>query len=853
MASTDKLAQRAQAKQVALTSARAELLPLDDEIVARDGLSAEQVAERVRLGLSNNHKQSSSRSLVSILRANLFTLFNAVVGGSFILLLVLGQWKDALFGFAVVSNVLIGIIQEYSSKRSLDRLTLLHQPLARVKRSGVVEEIPVAQIVLDDLLVLKLGDQILADATVLLSNDLEVDESLLTGEAEAVDKVGGNSLLAGSGVVAGNGTARVVRVGPETYASQLTLEARRFSLVNSELRNALRRIVRWITWALIPIMAIVINGQMQAAGGWQHAIESGEWLDAAVGSIASIISMIPQGLVLMTSIAFAVAAVKLARQQVLVQELPAVEGLARVDVICFDKTGTLTEGKIVFDQVHQLTGAVATSALSTATTAAASGLSVDEVLSYFGADPEANSTTQSLTAQFNTLPARRASFSVPFSSLRKWSAFTFDMGASGKAAETWVLGAPEFALKESSPAQKSALKQAAELAASGRRTLVLARSESTPGKETLPAGLLPIALITFREVVRTDAAETLAYFKQQGVSVRIISGDNPQTVAAVAREAGVDLADTGVDSQTLPEEIDALAEILESHHVFGRVTPEQKRNMVLALQSKGHVVAMTGDGVNDALALKMADLGIAMSSGAPATKAVSNLVLLDGKFSSLPSVVAEGRRVIANIERVSRLFLSKTTWAMVLGIVFGIMLWTFPFLPRQLSAVDGYTIGIPAFALALLPNARRYIPGFLKRALSFCIPAGLIIGTAVIVLNMITTSRLALFEPLLSGVSWSMPETQTATSVMLSITGLWVLTALARPLDTLRVAIIAVMYISCVAIFYIPLSTWFFGFVPLSPPQLITVLSVGVIACALLSVVNYVVVRINQRSVGNFH
>ncbi|MBG6213242.1 magnesium-transporting ATPase (P-type) [Cryobacterium sp. CAN_C3] len=391
------------------------------------GLDLDEVRNRVLAGLDNPAPGKSSRTLGQILRGNLFTLFNAVVGGCFLILLALGQWQDALFGFAVIANVLIGVMQEYRAKRALDKLTLVYSPTARVLRACSVIDITVADVVMDDILVLRAGDQIPADATIVEARRLEIDESLLTGEVEAVDKLPGDEVLSGSGVVAGSGTARVIRVGANSFAHQVTSEARRFSLVNSELRNALNRIVRWISWALLPLMALVLNGQMKALGGWTVAIESGSWQRGVVSAVASTVSMIPQGLVLITSVAFALAAVKLAHNQVLIQELPAVEGLARVDVICLDKTGTLTEGDIAFDAAHETT--------------ADDGPEWREVLGWFGADAGANATARSLRTHFASSGQLRPLSTVPFSSARKWSAVTFD---TGSASGSWVLGAPEM-------------------------------------------------------------------------------------------------------------------------------------------------------------------------------------------------------------------------------------------------------------------------------------------------------------------------------------------------------------------------------------------------------------------------
>ena len=820
----DRATLKAQRQQESMAKAREQLAELELPVYQTSGLEQQQVQQRLVLGLTNSQTFDSSRSLFSILRSNLFTLFNAVVGGAFLLLLALGQWKDALFGFAVVSNVLIGIIQEFSSKRALDKLALLNAPFSRVLRGGQEVQVHVTEVVLDDLLVLRPGDQIPADAIVVSALGLQVDESLLTGESEPVEKTPDADLFAGSGVIGGSGLSRVTKVGPETYGSRLTLEARRFSMVNSELRAALARIVKWITWALLPIMAIVANGQMQAVGGWDHAFKTGAWVEAAVGSIASIIAMIPQGLVLITSISFALAAVKLASWKVLVQELPAVEGLARVDVICFDKTGTLTEGQMVFNAAEPL-GAPAQQAQHW-----------QAVLAHFGADPAANATTKCLNGQFQLDPQLEATHSVAFTSANKWSSFSFDLPALG--SQTWVLGAPEILFNADQQHAAKALEQATEQANLGKRTLLLAYTQgSHEDTDALPLNLAPVAVVTFKEKVRADAHQTINFFAQQGVEVRIISGDNPQTVASVASEAGVQNIGDPIDARTLPTDIQQLAQIMQTHKVFGRVTPDQKRNMVAALQSRGHVVAMTGDGVNDALALKHADLGIAMGSGAAVTKAVSRLVLLDGKFSNLPGVVAEGRRVIANIERISRLFLTKTTWAMTLSVVFGLALWSFPFLPRQLSAIDGFTIGLPAFALALLPNPQRYLPGFLRRSLLFCVPAGLVIGGLVTALDVLVHSQ----------VGWSTSQGQTAVSILMSITGLWVLAALSRPFTALKTAIFAAMVIGFVGVFTVPLTTDFFGFAQLDWAHLQLPLMLGAVGIALIEAVQQVVSRILVR------
>ena len=797
-----------------LTSGREQRSHIGDTDLLDRGLSAEDVVQRRSLSLANVAEDGSSRSLLSILRSNTLTLFNAVVGGSFLLLLVLGQWKDALFGFAVIANMLIGIIQELTAKRTLDRIAILNQPRAHVLRDATEVEVDIADVVLDDLLILRAGEQVAADAQILVCAEFEADESLLTGESDPVPKSIGAELLSGSTVLAGTAKARVVRVGPESYSNRITREARLFSLVRSELKNAIARIIRWISWALIPLVVIALNGQMQAVGGWRHAWESGEWTEASVAAIASIISMVPQGLVLITSISFLLSAVTLARRQVLVQELPAVEGLARVDVVCFDKTGTLTQGEIRLDAIEPL-GLFAQEGF-------------EDVLRRFAYSPSANATTRALRERYDA-PPRPANpdREIAFSSSRKWSALRVD-------GRWWALGAPEM-MVASVPTFAPVLERVETLANSGMRVLLLAQiqEELTEEVDLQALRLAPTALITLSELIRSDARQTVSYLCDQGLALKVFSGDNPATVAAIATRAGIPLADRALDARLMPSEPELLAPLLETHNVFGRVSPEQKKEFVLALQARGHVVAMTGDGVNDALALKTADLGVAMGNGASATKAVSRIVLLNNSFASFPMLVGEGRRVIANVERVSRLFLTKTTWAMLLAAVFGFMLWSFPFLPRQLSAVDGYTIGIAAFFLALLPNKRRYLPGFLKRSLMFCVPSGLVIGLSVVALTIAIRAQTSLS-----------PQTQTGISILLSLTGLWVLVTLSRPYDRYRFAITGAMYALFVLAFTIGWVRDFFGFVALTTPTLVATGLVAVVAIVCLEIVNFVVNRL---------
>ncbi|QOT23176.1 HAD-IC family P-type ATPase [Paenarthrobacter sp. YJN-D] len=781
---------------------------------AVQGLSTAEVAERVAAGQTNAFVQDTSRSVWSIVRANVLTLFNGIILACFIVLFAIGRWQDALFGFSAIANAVIGSVQEYRAKRALDRLALLNAPHARVMRDGSEAEIALDDVVLDDTLVLRAGDQVPADGVVAASRGLQVDESMLTGESDAVEKTEDDRVMSGSVVVAGEGTAVVDRVGADSFANSLAAEAKRFSLVASELRSSIDRVLKWVTWFVGPVALLVLNAQMLAQGGWAAASASGAWRDAATATIAAVVAMVPLGLVLMTSITFAVGAVKLARQQVLVQELPAVEGLARVDIICLDKTGTLTQGDIVFDAARPL--------------AAVPGW--ESVLAWYGVQKDANATARSLAGHFTELPADQPSDRVPFSSARKWSAVIFDDGM-------WILGGPEMVFPErgsDDAGQQQLASQAAELAATGRRTLVLAHGTPTHD-ETVPADAVPVALLTFKENIRPDAAETLTYFAAQDVDVRIISGDNPRTVAAIAREVGLD-APHGFDARELPDDDQEFLEVINNNVVFGRVSPDQKKRIVLALKAAGRTVAMTGDGVNDALAIKEADIGVAMNSGAAATKAVARLVLLDGKFSHLPSVVAEGRQVIANIERVSMLFLTKTAYATFLAIAFGILLLPFPFLPRQLSVTDGLTIGIPAFFLALLPNAQRYIPGFLRRSLTFAVPAGVSV-----------TLGLAAYAKLAANLSIPEAEIRTGSTLILAIIGIWILVVLSRPVTRFKGLVIGAMMVGLVLVYSVRFARDFLQFTDPTLPTALLVLATSVACIGLIEIVRFVHRRVAYR------
>lgn len=734
-----------------------------------DGLTAAEVADRVAHGLVNDEGERTSRTFGQIVRANVLTRFNAILGTMLVVILIVGSYKDGLFGIVLVANALIGIVQETRAKRTLDRLAVLNAPLARIVRDGELSEYPTEAIVLDDVLDVRVGDQIVADGDVLSAEGLEIDESLLTGESDPVTKRAGDEVLSGSIAVAGTGRVRASRIGAEAYARKLATEARRFTLVRSELQDGINLILRYVTWAIVPTAALLLLSQLNSHESVKEAL---------AGTVAGVVGMVPEGLVLLTSIAFAVSVITLGRRNVLVQEMPAVEGLARVDVVCVDKTGTLTEGIIAFERLEVFEGTDAALAR--------------DALGALGDEPDANPTLAAVAAEFDAPSDWDVSARVPFSSARKWSATAFaDHG-------TWVLGAPEMVLagQDEDPARERANRAADK----GGRVLLLARGDAPPADDELPGGLRPAALVVLDEKVRPDAAETLSYFADQNVSVKVISGDNPRTVGAVAHRVGVPDSNRPVDARDLDEDdTEALADTLDDRSVFGRVTPHQKRAMVGALQSRGHVVAMTGDGVNDALALKDADIGIAMGSGAPATRAVAQLVLLDGRFATMPGVVAEGRRVIGNIERVANLFITKTVYVMLIAILSGVFLWPFPFLPRHLTIVSSLTIGIPGFFLAMAPNKRRYVPGFVPRVLRFAAPAGFVAAAATF--GSYAAAR---------AQDVSLAEARTTATLTLLVLGIWVLILLARPMTPLRIALIAGMVVMMVGAFVIPMTADFF-------------------------------------------
>lgn len=813
--------------------------PAVDELYLAQGLSFKQVAQARAADETNEFDNSSSRSIVAILRANVFTIFNAILASAVVVVLAVGSWQDAVFGFVLLLNTLTGTIAELRAKRALDNLAVLAAPAAHVIRDGETKDIEVSQVVLGELLELRSGDQVPADGQVLSSNGCEIDESILTGESVAVRKHENDQVLSGTTVIGGSARIRVTAVGEHSYANRLAMEARKYSVVTSELQEGTNRVLTWISWVIVPMTLLLLWSQLRVAGGISGSLDSGQWKAAVVLAVAGVVGMVPQGLVLLTSVNFAAAAMTLARRKVLVQELPAVEVLARVDMLCLDKTGTLTSGAVELDHIESCLGSAC--ADGDGGSPAAGKVSADDAaqaaLAYLVGGSEANATGSAIAAGLTGLEPAQARYAIAFNSARKWSAVQTSAG-------TYVLGAPEIVLAGST--DNAALERVKALAGTGKRVLVLAHSNQALDQSenpTLPKDLTAALLVVLAEQVRPDAAQTLDYFKRQGVAVRVISGDNPVTVAAIAAHLGLRNPDgsepVGVDARTLPaiEDTQALADALEKHTVFGRVTPEQKRAFVNALKSRGHTVAMTGDGVNDALALKDADLGIAMGNAAPATKAVSRLVLLNSQFDALPSVVAEGRRVIANMERVASLFLTKTTWAALLAAVVAVTGFVYPFLPRQLTIVSSLTIGIPAFVLALAPTNQRYRAGFLSRVLRLSVPAGVIVVVGVL------CARLTL---ILMGSNRN--QISSVCTLVLVAGGLWLLSLTARPWVWWRAVLVALMSTAALAVVLLAPLRGFFDLAALTANSwLVLACAAGAVCAALEALGRYNATRAQDR------
>ena len=780
------------------------------------GLSEADVAQRVAEGKTNDIPTRAARSVSEIIRGNVFTRINAILGVLLIIVLSTGSVINGAFGLLIIANSGIGIIQELRAKQTLDKLAIVGQAKPMVRRQSGAGSVSVAlapsEVVLDDVIELGPGDQIVVDGAILEAANLEVDESLLTGEADPIAKDAGDQVMSGSFVVAGSGAYRATKVGREAYAAKLAEEASKFTLVKSELRSGINKILQFITYLLVPAGALIIYTQL-------FTTDAG-WRESVLRMVGALVPMVPEGLVLMTSIAFAVGVVRLGRRQCLVNELPAIEGLARVDVVCADKTGTLTENGM---RVSDLEG-LGSGDLDIAGAA--------QVLAQLAADdPRPNASMAAIAEAYTEAPGWSAVAVAPFKSATKWS------GTSYAGHGNWVIGAPDVLLDPGS----TVAEHAEQIGAQGLRVLLLGSSGVRVDDPTAPGTITPAALVVLEQRIRPDARHTLDYFASQDVSVKVISGDNAVSVGAVACSLG--LQGQTMDARELPAGPDELADRLQEFTTFGRVRPDQKRAMVHALQSRGHTVAMTGDGVNDVLALKDADIGVAMGSGSSASRAVAQIVLLDNKFATLPYVVGEGRRVIGNIERVSNLFLTKTVYSVLLAIlvglaglsakVFGTDPLLFPFQPIHITIAAWFTIGIPAFILSLAPNAERARPGFVRRVMTSALPSGLVVGTATF------TSYLLAYQ---GRAATDIEQTQASTAALITllVSALWVLAVVARPYEWWRVALVTVSAVAYVVIFSIPLARELFMLDTSNLDTTVIALGIGVVGALAVEMIWWV-------------
>lgn len=747
------------------------------------GLSSAQAQERVDAGWANLPIDPPGKTVGQIVRSNVFTYFNMLFFFLAACVLAVGSWQNVMFMGVVLANIAIGIVQELRSKRTLDKLTLLTAPQGAVIRDGRRRKIPTSEMVRDDIVEFSAGDQIFADAVV-VAGECSANEALITGEADEIKKKPGDELLSGSFVVSGQCRARLTRVGADSFANRLTLEAKAAKPPQqSEMMRSLTRLVQVIGIAIIPL-------------GILMAVKEIAWLgrsvtDGVVATVASLIGMIPEGLYLLTSMALAAGVVRLAQKRTLVHDMGCIETLARVDVLCVDKTGTVTENKMTVEDVVPL--------CPERFEESDIRLIMADYVAAMRAD---NDTMAALRRYFTGEVKQPAVKAVPFTSAKKFG------GVSFHEDETYLLGAPDVLLGERGGKYA---KQIDAYSAKGCRVLLLGLYDGDPEDERPEAGLMPIALILLSNKIREEAPETFKYFAAQGVAIKVISGDNALAVSEVAKRAGIRGAENYVDARTLETDED-IAEAVERYTVFGRVTPDQKRRFVRALKAAGHTVAMTGDGVNDVLALKEADCSVAMASGSDAACQVSHIVLLESNFAAMPSVVAEGRRVINNIERSASLFLVKNIFSFILAVITLVFTLPYPVTSAQMSLVSALTIGIPGFILAMEPNSARIKGKFLPNVVGRALPGGL-------------TNLFLVLGAILFCLVFELPEDMMGTicTVILCVVGLMVVHRTCKPYDLLRRAMMVALVVG-------------FGICVLVLPELFTISKLDLPAGMILGV-----------------
>lgn len=789
------------------------------------GLTSTEVQQRIQEGRSNVDASVRTRSIGAIFRDNICTLFNLINVILAIFVFFTGSYENALFMLVIVINVCIGIVQEIRSKQVTDKLAIVSASLVSVLRDGKQAEIAVDQLVVDDIVRLGRGDQIPADAVV-LEGDCMMNESLLTGESKPVRKGPGEELMSGSFVESGVVWARIVHVGDENYAARITNEAKEHKAINSEIMTSLNKIIKYVSIFMFPVGALLF-----ASG---YFLRHTELNSTILSTVSAMVGMIPEGLILLTSTVLAVSVIRLARSNVLVQQLYCIETLARVDTLCLDKTGTITTGNmkvasieaakgsaVPLDRIEEAFASIAAADNDPNETALAIqrhfGLAAEEasaqgmrgVLARIGTRTATNATNASAPIVPTPLAIWTATRSIPFSSERKWSGASFDNG------ESYVMGATQFVLATAPAALEAVQPQLDELAEDAR-VLLLARIDGFADDDSIEGTPAPIGFICIQDEIRSTAAQTISYFIEQGVNLKVISGDDPHTVAGIAQKVGVPHADRFVDAATLDTD-ERIAEAIEEYSVFGRVRPEQKKAFVRALQTAGHTVAMTGDGVNDVLALKASDCSVAMASGSDAARNVAQLVLVDNDFASMPKVVAEGRRSINNLQRSASLFLVKTLFSITAALLFILLPWQYPFVPIQVTLLSAFTIGIPSFVLALEPNHDRVRGHFLSNSVVRSIPGAICIVVTLIAVNLVGHTLLDL----------SYPQTSTLCLLLTAFVGVLLVIRLSIPFTPIRWALLVVVIGGMVlgsTVF-----GWFFEISPLTP-DMVWVLGIGALA-----------------------
>lgn len=727
------------------------------------GLTDEEVRQRVEEGLTNRADISTDKTTKEIVISNVFTYFNLIFLVITILLIMVGSFRNLTFLPIIIGNTVIGIVQEIRAKKTLEKMSLLNAPRADVIRNGSVKQISTEELVKDDVILLTAGKQICADAVV-ISGNIQVNESLLTGEADEVEKTEGSTLMSGSFVVSGECYARLEKVGNESYISKLSLEAKSMGgKEQSEMIRSINLIVKWVGIVIIPIGLILF---------WQSHFVNGESITKSVTStVAAIIGMIPEGLYLLTTVALALSTMKLARKKVLLHDMKSIETLARVDVLCVDKTGTITEPDMKLKEIFlcKNSGADGTQ----------TALTLDElkslILDYANASVDNNATMLALKAYAadaltnNTSALHRTAVSQQaFSSSLKYGSVTFSDG-------TYLLGAPEFIMHEDFARIEEEIIPYAD---KGDRVLLFARYDGENVENGINGSVTPLGFVALANPIRENAVKTFEYFKSQGVAIKVISGDNPRTVSRIAIQAGIESAESFVDAATLDTE-DKIADAVNKYTVFGRVTPKQKKQLVKALQAKGHTVAMTGDGVNDILAMKDADCSVAMASGSEAAAQAAQVVLLDSDFAHMPDVVYEGRRVVNNIQCSASLFLVKNIFSLLLSLFSVILMVTYPLEPAQVSLISMFTIGVPGFLLALEQNKDRIKGHFITNVMLKALPGGL-------------TDVIAVGALVVCGEVFCISDASIGTiaTLVLSVVGFMILFKISEPLNGMKYAVI---------------------------------------------------------------